>query len=94
MNFLQTLIYDTAGYCWSIFSCLGEIAIMPLAEAVNGYIVSSANPFNDFICTLSFTGSPVLGQLIDWLGSLLPIYDTTVIGFILLVIPAVFSSLS
>lgn len=90
MDVISTIIYPVAGYFYSIFGALGKLAMLPISEALGGYVIMQSNPFTDFIATLRFDGNVILGEFLTWLSEFIPVLDMSVLGLMLLIVPASF----
>lgn len=90
MEVIATIIYPVAGYFYSIFGALGKLAMLPISEVIGGYFIMQSNPFTDYIVMLRFDGNAVLGEFLTWLSEFIPVLDMSVLGLMLLIIPATF----
>lgn len=80
-----------ASIVWLFFSLLGQIAVTPLRDVLNGIDITAGNPFNDTTWDLHLGSfSDITQTIFDWILDFIDLPDLTVIESVLFATLVVF----
>lgn len=81
-----------ASIVWLFFSLLGQIAVTPLRDVLNGIDITAGNPFNDTTWDLHLgTFSDITQTIFEWILEFIDMPELTVIESVLFVFLTIFT---